>query len=69
MREPLHKLVLPFGLVLAAVTFVFWTVLGYLRFDAWSPEGLFRAVFVLGAVGLLAGVLRLAQWLTGPGDS
>ncbi len=64
MKEPLDKLVLLFGLVIAAGTFVYWTVLGYLHFETWTPDGLFRAVFVLGAVLLLAGVLRLAQWLT-----
>ena len=68
MKAPFHKLVLPFGLVLAAATFGYWTALGYRHFDAWTPDGLFRAVFVLGAVGLLSGVLRLAEWFTGPGD-
>ena len=64
MPTPLHRLVLPFGLVIAASAFVYWTALGYLRFGAWLPEGLLRATFALGAVLLLAGVLRIAQWVT-----
>ena len=64
MKRSLHQLVLPFGFVLAGATFVYWTVLGYVRFNAWTPEGLFRAVFVLGAVLLLSGILRLARWIT-----
>jgi len=50
--------------VLAIATFAYWTVLGYVRFDEWTPEGLFRAVFVLGAVLLLSGILRLVHWIT-----
>ena len=69
MNAPRYTLVLTFGLVLAAAAFVYWTVIGYAHFDTWTPDGLFRAVFVLGAVGLLAGVLRLARWLTDPDDS
>lgn len=65
MSLPSYKLILSFGLGIAAVTFVFWTVLGYLRFEAWTPDGLFRAVFVLGAVLLLAAVLRLVRWAAG----
>lgn len=68
MKRPLDQLVLPFGLVLAAGTFVYWTVLGYVRFSAWTPEGVFRAVFVLGVVLLLSGVLRLARWITNHRD-
>lgn len=64
MKRPFHKLVLPFGLGIAFGAFVFWTALGYLRYGGWTTEGLFRAVFALGAVLLLAGVLRLAEWLT-----
>ncbi len=64
MKRPLHSLVLPFGLVLAAVSLVYWTVFDYLRFETWTPEGLFRAVFVLGAVLLLSGILRLVRWIT-----
>ncbi|MCH7977113.1 MAG: hypothetical protein IIC18_11270 [Bacteroidetes bacterium] len=64
MKRPLHHLVLPFGLVLAIATFAYWTVLGYVRFNEWTQEGLFRAVFVLGAVLLLSGVLRLVRWIT-----
>ncbi len=68
MKRPLHQLVLPFGLVLAAATFAYWTVLGYLRFNSWTPEGLFRAVFVLGAVLLLSAVLRLVRWMAERSD-
>ena len=64
MKRPLHQFVLPVGLALAAATFAYWTVLGYVRFNAWTSEGLFRAVFVLGAVLLLSGILRLARWIT-----
>lgn len=63
MKAPLDRLVLPFGLVLGLGALVYWTVLGYLRFGAWLSEGLLRAVFVLGAVLLLAGVLRWARWI------
>ena len=68
MKRPLHQFVLPFGLVLAIATFAYWTVLGYVRFNSWTPEGLFRAVFVLGAVLLLSGVLRLARWMAERSD-
>jgi len=64
MKRSLHQLVLPLGFVLAIATFAYWTVLGYVRFDEWTPEGLFRAVFVLGAVLLLSGILRLVHWIT-----
>ncbi len=63
MKRPLPRLVLPFGLALALSAFVYWTILGYLRFGVWTPEGLFRAVFVLGAVLLLSAVLRLVYWV------
>jgi hypothetical protein len=61
---PLHKLVLPVGLVIAAFTFGFWTVLGYRHFGVWVPDGLLRATFALGAVLLLAGVLWCARWVS-----
>ena len=64
MNTPLHRLVLPFGLVLAAAVFVHWTVVGYQRDHVWTPDGLLRATFVLGVVLLLAAVLRFAQWFT-----
>lgn len=64
MKRPVSQLVLPFGLLLAAATFAYWTLLGYARFSVWTTEGLFRAVFVLGAVLLLSGILRLARWIT-----
>ena len=64
MKVPYDRLVLPFGFVVALAAFVYWTALGYQRFAAWTPEGLFRAVFALGAVLLLAGVLRLARHVT-----
>ena len=53
--------------MIAAVTFVDWTALGYARFQAWSPEGLYRAVGVLGATFLLAMILRFAYWFTEDG--
>lgn len=68
MHPLFHRLVLPFGLVIALGTLVYWTALGRLRFGAWLPDGLFRAVFALGAVLLLAGVLWLARWVTERGD-
>ena len=64
MHPPFYKLVLPFGLALAAAALTYWTALDRLHFGVWLPDGLVRAVVVLGAVLLLAGVLRLAQWLT-----
>ena len=67
MKQPFYKLVLPFGLGIAAFTYVFWTVLGYRHFAQWTPDGLLRATFALGAVLVLAGVLWLAQWLTDRG--
>jgi hypothetical protein len=63
VNTPLHRLVLPFGLAIAAATFVYWTVLGYLRVGAWTSEGLFRALFALGAILLLALVLRCVRWV------
>lgn len=67
MLPSFHKLVLPFGLGIGAAAFAYWTLLGYLHFETWTPDGLFRAVFVLGAVLLLAGVLWLARWITDRG--
>lgn len=67
MKTPLYKLVLSFGLVLAAAVFAHWTVLGYERDHAWTPDGLLRAVVVLGVVLLLAAVLRFAEWFTARG--
>jgi hypothetical protein len=63
VKTPLHRLVLPFGLVIALAAFAYWTALGYLRFGAWTPEGFSRALFALGAVLLLAAVIRCAQWV------
>ena len=57
------QLLLPFGLGLAALTFVYWTSVGFARYGRWTSEGVLRAAFVLGAVGAFALVLRLAQWL------
>jgi hypothetical protein len=65
---PLYKLVLPFGLGLAATVFAHWTALGYQRDHVWTPDGLLRAAFVLGVVLLLAAVLRFAEWFTERGD-
>ena len=67
MKTPLYKLVLPFGLALAAAVFAHWTVLGYQRDQVWTPDGLLRAAFVLGVVLLLAAVLRFAEWFTARG--
>lgn len=67
MKRPSERLILGLGLVIAAVTLVDWTTLGYARFDAWSPEGLYRAVGVLGAVLLLVMILRFAYWFTEEG--
>lgn len=69
MKTPLYKLVLLFGLVLAAAVFAHWTVLGYQRDHVWTPDGLLRATFVLGVVLLLAAVLRFAEWFTERGRS
>ena len=69
MKVPYDRLLLPLGLVVALAAFVYWTALGYRYFDAWTPEGLFRAVFALGAVLLLAGVLRLARYVTERDDA
>lgn len=69
VKTPLEKLVLPFGLAIAVAAFVFWTVLGYLRFGVWVHEGLLRAVVALGAVLLLAGVIRCARWVAERGPS
>ncbi len=57
------RLLLIFGLAIAACTFAYWTMLEYERFGRWMGEGLLRAVVVLGAMGVLAVVFWLAQWL------
>lgn len=59
------QLLLPFGLGIAAVAFVYWTALGYTYHGMFTGEGAFRAAFALGAVGVLALVLRLAWWVVG----
>ncbi len=57
------QILLPFGLGIAAAAFVYWTALGYSHYGVFTGDGAFRAAFALGAVGLLALVLRLAQWV------
>ena len=39
------------------------TAVEYERYGRWMGEGAVRAAFVLGAVGVLSLVLRLAQWV------
>jgi hypothetical protein len=56
------RIVLPFGLGLAAATFAYWTAVEYDRYGRWLGEGAVRGALVLGAVGLLALVLRMAIW-------
>lgn len=54
------QLVLPFGLGIAAVTLLYWTVWEFDRYGRWLGEGVVRSAVVLGAVGVLALVLRMA---------
>lgn len=65
-RPPVYRfdrLVLIFGLGIAAMTLLYWTMMEYDRFGRWMGEGALRAAVVLGAMGLLSLVLRLGQWV------
>ncbi len=55
------QLVLPFGLGIAAVTLLYWTLWEFDRYGTWLGEGVVRSAVALGAVGILALVLRLAR--------
>jgi hypothetical protein len=55
------QLVLPFGLGIAAATMLYWTLWEFDRYGVFVGEGVVRAAVGLGAVGVLALVLRLAH--------
>lgn len=55
------QLVLPFGLGIAAATLLYWTLWEVDQYGAILGEGIVRAAVALGAVGVLALVLRLAH--------
>ena len=62
MRDlPTERLVLVFGIAIAASAYVYWTVVGLGRGDDWSSVPANRALIVLGGVLLLAGLLRLIR--------
>ncbi|MDX1440510.1 MAG: hypothetical protein R3284_11465 [Rubricoccaceae bacterium] len=65
MGRPSERLILSLGLGLAFASLIFWTALGFARFEMWLPDGLYRAVFILGAVLVLVVILRFAFKLSG----
>ena len=65
MNLPTERLVLAFGVGIAVVAYGYWTVQG-LRFgEGWTGVASLRAGVVLGAVLLLALVLRAAKRVNG----
>jgi len=58
---PPERLVLMFGAGIALAAYVYWTVIGLGRGEGWTDIPALRALFVLGSVGLLAGLLRLIR--------
>ena len=58
------QFVLPFGLGIAAAALLYWSAWELDTYGMWLGEGVVRATVVLGAVGVLALVLRLAQRTT-----
>ncbi len=63
LRAP-RRLLLLFGMLVAAANLVGWTVADYLRYGEWTSTGIERAVFVIIAVLALYIVLRLALLVT-----
>ena len=67
-KPPYEKLVLGFGVALAAVAYVYWTAISASRGDALGATAASRALFILGASALLALVLRLALYVNSRGS-
>lgn len=50
-----------FGVGIALAAYVYWTVVGLERGEGWTDVPALRALFVLGSVCLLAGLLRIIR--------
>lgn len=58
---PPERLVLAFGLGIAAVAYVYWTAVGIDRGEGWTGVPSMRALVALGGAGVLALLLRLIR--------
>ena len=56
-----ERLLLLFGLPLAALTFVYWTWSDHANYGIWTLRGVEKGLFVLTAVLLLYVVVRIAR--------
>ncbi|GAB5534141.1 MAG: hypothetical protein Rubg2KO_03900 [Rubricoccaceae bacterium] len=58
---PSERLVLLFGVGIALAAYLYWTAVGLRQGEGWTDVPALRALFVLGSVGLLAGLLRVIR--------
>ena len=58
---PSERLVLAFGLVIAACAYAYWTTVELGRGEGLTVNPAYRALFVIGGVSILAGLLRLIR--------
>ena len=58
---PSERLVMMFGVGIALAAYIYWTAVGLGRGEGWTNIPSLRALFVLGSVLLLAGLLRVIR--------
>lgn len=63
MRHPYERLVLGFGVALAAAAYVYWMAVGVRYGEPWAATAALRAASVLAATLLMALVMRAAVYL------